>query len=398
MGRQSRMGREVVIAAAARTPIGSFQGALSSVPAPTLGATAIRAAVERAGVPPADIGLVTMGCVLQAGTGQAPARQASRQAGLSDATPTVTTHKVCGSGMESIVATARAIALGEVDVAVAGGMENMSASPHVAHLRSSTKLGDATFVDSMLQDGLLDPESGSHMGAFADECARENEISREDQDAYTAESYRRAQAAQTSGAFAEEIVPVTVPGRKGDTIVDLDEEPSRGDPSRFATLRPAFGADGTVTAANASSLNDGAAAVVLMSAEEAERRNAPVLARITGWGAHAQAPSQFAVAPSGAMANAADAAGVAITDIDLWEINEAFAVVALANMRRVGLTHETVNVRGGAVALGHPLGASGTRIVVTLLHAMAAQGAATGGASLCIGGGEGIAITVSRDV
>ncbi len=397
MAADTRVGREVVIVGAARTAIGTFMGALSGVPAPTLGATVIRAAVERAGVGAEDVGLVNMGCVLQAGTKQAPARQACRQAGLADRTPTVTTHKVCGSGLESIVATARVIALGEADIAVAGGMENMSASPHLSHLRNGAKLGNVTLADAMLHDGLLDPETGQHMGTFADLCAVENEISREDQDAFATESYRRAQAAQAAGEFAEEIVPVTISGRKGDTVVDTDEEPPRGDPSRFAGLKPAFDRDGTVTAANASSLNDGAAAIVLMSADEAERRGAPVLARITGWGVHAQAPPQFPIAPSGAMENAAASAGITVGDVDLWEINEAFSVVALANMRRLGLTHDNVNVRGGAVALGHPIGASGTRIVVTLLSAMAARGATTGGASLCIGGGEGIAITVARD-
>lgn len=397
MAADTRVGREVVIVGAARTAIGTFMGALSGVPAPTLGATVIRAAVERAGVGAEDVGLVNMGCVLQAGTKQAPARQACRQAGLADRTPTVTTHKVCGSGLESIVATARVIALGEADIAVAGGMENMSASPHLSHLRNGAKLGNVTLADAMLHDGLLDPETGQHMGTFADLCAVENEISREDQDAFATESYRRAQAAQAAGEFAEEIVPVTISGRKGDTVVDTDEEPPRGDPSRFAGLKPAFDREGTVTAANASSLNDGAAAIVLMSADEAERRGAPVLARITGWGVHAQAPPQFPIAPSGAMENAAASAGITVGDVDLWEINEAFSVVALANMRRLGLTHDNVNVRGGAVALGHPIGASGTRIVVTLLSAMAARGATTGGASLCIGGGEGIAITVARD-
>lgn len=397
MAGKARAGREVVIVGAARTPIGTFQGALASVPAPTLGATAIRAAVERAGVGADEVGLLNMGCVLQAGTKQAPARQACRQAGLADSTPTVTTHKVCGSGLESILATARAVALGDADVAVAGGMENMSLAPHLSHLRSGVKAGDVTLSDALFHDGLIDPETGKHMGVYADLCARENEISREDQDAYAAESYRRAQEAQAAGDFADEIVPVTIPGRKGDTIVDSDEEPARGDVSRFADLRPAFGKDGTVTAANASTLNDGAAAVVLMSADEAERRGASVLARITGWGVHAQEPVQFTTAPAGAMLNAASNAGIEVGDVDLWEINEAFAVVALVNMRRLGLTHDTVNVRGGAVALGHPIGASGSRIVVTLLQAMAARGATTGGASLCIGGGEGIAMTFSRN-
>jgi len=389
--------RDVVIVGAARTPVGSFLGSLAGVPATKLGSIAIGAAVERAGISPDDVGLANVGCVIHSGMKQAPARQAARGAGLPDHVPTVTTHKVCGSGLEAVVAAARSVALGEVDVAVAAGMENMSQYPHLAPgLRNGVKFGDLKLLDSMMIDALLDPDTGRHMGDFADMCAREHEISREDQDAFATESYRRANEAIAGGAFKDQIVPVTVPGRKGDVVVDTDEEPGRGDPERFAGLRPAFNKDGTVTAANASAINDGAAAVVLMSADAAEERGANVLGRITGWAAHAQAPEWFTTAPAPAMRMAAERAGLDVADVDLWELNEAFSVVALANMRLLDLDPERVNVHGGAVALGHPIGASGARLVVTLLAAMAERGARTGGASLCIGGGEGIAMTVER--
>ncbi len=395
--KYSKQINDVVIVGAARTPIGSFLGSLSTVPATSLGATAIRAAVERSGVEPAAIQAANIGCVIHSGMKQAPARQAARAAGLPDSVPTVTTHKVCGSGLEAVVQTARAIAFGEIDIAVAGGMENMSLIPHLARgVRTGQKFGDLTLDDAMFHDGLLDPETGAHMGEWAELCAQEYEISREEQDAYATESYRRALEAQESGAFADEIVPVTVPGRKGDTVVDRDEEPGRSDPARFASLKPAFAKDGTVTAANASSINDGAAAVVLMSAEEADRRGAKVLGRITGWGYQAQEPKWFTTAPAGAIRNAAERVGIEVADVDLWEINEAFSVVALANMQMLDLKHDRVNVLGGAVGLGHPIGCSGTRLVVTLLTAMERNGAATGCASLCIGGGEGIAMMIDR--
>lgn len=388
---------DVVIVGAARTPIGSFMGSLSTVPATSLGGTAIKAAVERSGVDPADIELANIGCVVHSGMKQAPARQAVRAAGLPDSVPTVTTHKVCGSGLESVVQTARAIAFGEIDVGVAGGMENMSLIPHLAQgIRTGQKFGGLELADAMFHDALLDPDTGSHMGEWAELCAHEYEISREDQDAFAIESYRRALEAEDAGIFAEEIVPVTIPGRKGDTVVDRDEEPSRSDPSKFASLRPAFAKDGTVTAANASSINDGAAAVVLMSAEEAAKRGSKVLGRITGWGVHAQEPKWFTTAPAGAIRKAADHVGMSIADVDLWEINEAFSVVALANMQMLDLSHDRVNVLGGAVGLGHPIGCSGTRLVVTLLTAMERNDAETGCVSLCIGGGEGIAMMVDR--
>lgn len=388
---------DVVIASAARTPIGSFLGSLSAVPAPLLGATAIRAAVERAAIGADDVQLVEMGCVLQAGTAQAPARQATLAAGLSQSVPTSAINRACGSGLQTVVGVARSIALGEIAVGVAGGMESMSRAPHlVAGVRAGRRLGGLDMVDSMLHDGLLDPANGTHMGNYADLCARDHEISRDEQDAYAIESYRRAVSAQDAGLFDAEIAPVTVASRSGDVVVDRDEEPGRGDADAMARLRPAFEASGTVTAGNASSINDGAAALVLMSADEAARRDAPVRARIRGYGFHAQAPEHYTTAPATAIENALAHAGITIADVDLWEINEAFSVVALANMKLLGLDHERVNVRGGAVALGHPIGASGARIVVTLLAAMEERDARLGVASLCIGGGEGIAMVVER--
>jgi acetyl-CoA C-acetyltransferase len=390
--------RDVVLVGAARTAIGSFLGSLSSLPAPRLGAAAIKAALERAGVSPADVGLVNMGCVLQAAQGQAPARQAALYAGLPQSVPCVTTHKVCGSGLESVLAAAKAIMAGDTEIAVAGGMESMSNAPHaVRGLRGGVKMGPMDTVDTMVHDGLWDPYNNQHMGNCAELCAKEKGITRAQQDEHAAESYRRALTAQKAGLFKPEIVGVGVPGKGGETIVDTDEEPGRGNIEKLPSLRTSFQKDGgTVTAGNASSLNDGAAAVVLMSADEAKRRGAKVLARITGWGYHAQAPEWFTTAPATAIQNACKRAGVAPTAVDLWEINEAFSVVSVANNQILGLDPAKVNVWGGAVALGHPIGASGCRLLVTLLHAMAAKQARTGGVSLCIGGGEGIAMTVER--
>lgn len=387
--------RDVVIVSAARTPIGSFLGAFAAVPAARLGAVAIRAAMERAGVSGQDVGLCLMGNVLQAGQGQAPARQAALYAGLPQSVPCTTVHKVCGSGLEAIIQAARAIALGEVDVAVAGGMESMSNAPHLVRgLRGGVKMGSLDTVDSMVTDGLWDPYSNQHMGSCAEMCAKEKHITRAAQDEFAAESYRRALAAQKAGHFTAEIAPVTLPGKGGDTVVSADEEPGRGNIEKLPTLRTAFQKDGTITAGNASSINDGAAAVVLMSAAEAQRRGAKVLAKLKGWGYHAAAPEWFTTAPAGAITAACKKAGVAAKDVDVWEINEAFAVVSLVNNQLLELDAARVNVWGGAVALGHPIGASGARIVVTLLSAMKARGAKTGGASLCIGGGEGIALIV----
>lgn len=390
--------REVVIVSAARTPIGSFLGSLGSVAATKLGSVAIQAAIERAGLSAEDIQQVYMGCVLPAGLGQAPARQAALGAGLSQSTPCTTVNKVCGSGLESVVLAMRAIALGDAEIAVAGGMESMSGAPHLLpRLREGVKFGHFQSLDSMINDGLWDVYNDQHMGNCAELCAREHAITRAEQDEFAAESYRRALAAIAAGHFQDEIVPVTVPGRKGDVEVSTDEEPGRGNIERLPTLRTAFEREGTVTAGNASSLNDGAAAVVLMSADEAKKRGLTPLARIVASGYHAQAPEWFTTAPAAAIASACQRAGWDAASVDLWEINEAFSVVSLINNKMLGLDPARVNVSGGAVALGHPIGASGARILVTLLHAMKRLDKKTGGASLCIGGGEGIALLVARN-
>jgi acetyl-CoA C-acetyltransferase len=389
--------RDVVIVGAARTAIGSFLGSLSAVPAPKLGAAAIKAAVERAGLQPGDIQLVHMGEVLQAGVGQAPARQAAKFAGLPDSVPCVTVNKVCGSGLEAVLGVARAIAAGEIEVGVAGGQESMSNAPHVIRgLRGGVKMGALDTSDSMVTDGLWDPYSNQHMGNCAELCAKEKGISRGAQDEFAAESYKRALDAVKSGAFKTEITPVTVAGKKGDTQITEDEEPGRGAIEKLPSLRASFQKDGTVTAGNASSLNDGAAAVVLMSADEAKKRGIKPLAKLVAWGYHAQAPEWFTTAPAPAIQNALKKAGWDAKKVDLWEINEAFAVVSIANNTLLGIDPNKVNIRGGAVALGHPIGASGARLIVTLVHAMADKNVKTGGASLCIGGGEGIALLVER--
>jgi acetyl-CoA C-acetyltransferase len=389
--------RDVVIVGAARTAIGSFLGSLSSVPGPRLGATAISAALGRAGVAPGDVGLVHMGMVLPAGVGQAPARQAAIYAGLPQSVPCVTVNKVCGSGLEAVLGVARAIMAGDVEIGVAGGMESMSNAPHVIRgARQGTKMGPLDTVDTMVTDGLWDPYSNQHMGNCAELCAKEKGISRAAQDEHAAESYRRALEAQKQGHFKAEITPVKIADKKGEISVENDEEPGRGNIEKLPSLRTAFQKDGTVTAGNASSINDGAAAVVLMSADEAKRRGAKVLARLVAWGYHAQAPEWFTTAPAQAITNALSRAKWDAKQVDLWEINEAFSVVSVANNQLLGLDPAKVNVWGGAVAMGHPIGASGCRVLVTLLHAMAARGAKTGGASLCIGGGEGIALLVER--
>ena len=389
--------RDVVIVGAARTAIGSFLGSLSSVPATKLGATAIKAALERAGVAPADVGLVHMGMVLPAAVGQAPARQASKAAGLPDSVPCVTVNKVCGSGLEAVIGAMRAIQCGETEIAVAGGMESMSNAPHaLKNSRTGTKMGPLETVDTMVVDGLWDPYNNQHMGNCGELCAKEKDISRAAQDAHAAESYKRALEAQKAGAFKTEIAAVEIADKKGTIKVETDEEPGKGSIDKLPSLRPAFQKDGTITAGNASSLNDGAAAVVLMSADEAKRRGIKVLARLVATGYHAQAPEWFTTAPTPAIQNALKKAGWDAKQVDLWEINEAFSVVALANNVALGLDTAKVNIHGGAVALGHPIGASGARILVTLLHAMEAKGAQKGGASLCIGGGEGIALLVER--
>ncbi|MDA1185618.1 MAG: acetyl-CoA C-acetyltransferase [Acidobacteria bacterium] len=390
--------REVVIVGAARTPIGSFLGSLSTVAATELGAIAIRAALERAVVKPGEVDEVFMGCVLPAGLGQAPARQASLGAGIPQSTPCTTVNKMCGSGLKTVVMAIQAIQAGDIELAVAGGMESMSNAPHLIRgARTGVKMGKLDTLDSMVHDGLWDVYTDQHMGNCAELCARERKISREAQDAFAIESYARADGAQKAGFFTAEIAPVTVTSRRGEVVADTDEEPGRGKPEGIPSLRPAFDKAGTVTAGNASSLSDGAAALVLMSADEATKRGATVLARVVAHGVHAQAPEWFTTAPAPAIENACTKAGWAPSEVDLWEINEAFAVVSIANNELLGLDPAKVNVSGGAVALGHPIGASGARVLVTLLFAMARRGDTRGGAALCIGGGEGIALLVARD-
>jgi acetyl-CoA C-acetyltransferase len=391
-------GREVVIAGAARTPIGSFLGSLAAVQAPRLGAVAIRAALERAGVAPATVDEVIMGNVLQAGVGQAPARQAARFAGIPDGTPAWTLNKVCGSGLKAVISAAQAIALGDADVVVAGGMESMSNVPYYdLKQRTGSRMGNVPLVDGMIFDGLTDAYDGTHMGISAEATAERFSITRAAQDAFAVESTRRAIDAQKAGRFAREIVPVEIEGKKGEkTVIAEDEGPKVARPEKIPTLKPVFKKDGTVTAANASSINDGAAAVVLMSAERARAEGRPVLARLVAWGGAARAPVEFTIAPADAIQKVLKKAGLGTKDVDLWELNEAFAVVSLANMQLLSLDGGNVDVNGGAVCLGHPIGASGTRILVTLLHAMEDRKASRGVASLCIGGGEAVALVVER--
>jgi acetyl-CoA C-acetyltransferase len=392
------MAREVVIVGAARTPIGAFQGALSSLTAPQLGAIAIKAALERAGVKPDQVEEVLMGCVLQGGIGQAPARQASRFAGLPDAVPCTTVNKVCGSGLKAVVQAYQSIALGEIDVAVAGGMESMSNAPYFTHaLRGGARMGNVEMKDLMIHDGLWDPYDNVHMGNCGELCAKERGISRAQQDEYAVESTNRAIRAQKEGAFKNEIALVSVPQKKGDPIVvSEDEGPKSAKPDKIPSLKPAFQKDGTVTAGNASSINDGAAALVLMSADKAKAEGKTVLARIGGWAQAARKPVEFTIAPADAINKLMKQTKLQTGDVDLWEINEAFAVVAIANNQLLKLEPAKVNPRGGAVVLGHPIGASGARLVVTLLHALKDLGKKRGVASLCIGGGEGIAMLVER--
>jgi len=396
---QERKVHEVVIVGAARTPIGAFLGSLAAVPAPRLGATAIKAALERAGVAPGEVKTVFMGEVLQGGVGQAPARQAALYAGIPNTVPCVTVNKVCGSGLEAVIEGARVIALGEADVVVAGGMESMSNAPYFSHsLRLGARMGNVEFKDLMIHDGLWDPYNDMHMGMCGEKCAADFGYSRSAQDEFAMESTRRAQKAQAEGAFKAEIVPVEITDKKGNkTQVADDEGPKLAKPDKIPSLKPAFKKDGTITAANASSINDGAAAVVLMSAERAKKEGRKVLARIGDFGHAARDPVEFTIAPADAIKQALTRANLQAKDIDLWEINEAFAVVTMANNKLVGITPDKVNVRGGAVVLGHPIGASGCRLLVTLLYAMKDLDKKRGLASLCIGGGEGIALIVERD-
>ena len=391
---------DIVILSAVRTPIGAFQGALSSLSAPRLGARALSAAFERAGVGAGDVEQVYMGSVLTAGVGQAPARQAALGAGCPESTGAVTVGKVCGSAMRSAMTAANDLRCGDFRLVAAGGMESMSRAPYLAGgVRDGLRLGHGKLVDSMIHDGLWDPYNDKHMGNCAETCAAEYSFSREAQDAYSLESYSRARRATEDGTFAAEIAAVEVPQRKGDpVVVDRDEEPFRVDLERMGSLRPAFQRDGgTVTAANASTINDGAAAMVLTTAAHARQLGKTPLARIVAHSTNAQSPEWFTTAPVGAARSALERAGLEASDVDLWEVNEAFAVVAMAFMQELGIGHDRVNVHGGAVALGHPIGCSGVRILVTLLHAMERQGARRGCAAICIGGGEATAMVVERE-
>ena len=385
----------IVIVGSKRTAIGSFLGQFTGVPSPQLGATAIRAALEQSGVAPADVSEVIMGCVLPANLGQAPARQAALSAGLPIGTGCTTVNKVCGSGMKSIMLGHDLIKAGSASVVVAGGMESMTNAPHMVNARTGIRYGDGQLVDHMAWDGLTNPYDGKSMGVFAESCADKYHFSREEQDAFAIESVNRAKAAQASGAFADEIVPVTVSGRKGDMQFDTDEQPGRSDVARIPNLRPAFRKEnGTVTAASSSSISDGAAAVVMLSADDAARRGLKPLARIVAHATHSQEPEWFTTAPVGAIQKVLDKAGWKVDEVDLWEVNEAFAVVAMTPMKELGIPHDKLNVNGGACALGHPIGCSGTRLVVTLINAMKKRGARRGVATLCIGGGEATAIAL----
>jgi acetyl-CoA C-acetyltransferase len=387
----------VVIVGAARTPMGGLMGELASLSASDLGSVAIRAALAGAGVAGADVDWALMGNVLPAGQGQAPARQAVRKAGLPDSVEATTLNKMCGSGMQAAILGRAALLSGEADIVVAGGMESMTNAPHLlARHRTGVKYGHDRLFDHMAQDGLEDAYEGLPMGVYADRIAAEYQFSREEQDAYAIETLARAQAATASGAFAAEIAPVRVVGRSSDIIISADELPAKARPDKIPGLKPAFTKDGTVTAANASAISDGAAALVLMRLSEALARGLAPRARIVASAAHAQAPAYFTTAPGPAMRKALDKAGWRAADVDLWEINEAFAVVPMIAMKELGLAHAQVNVNGGACALGHPIGASGARILVTLLAALEARGARRGVASLCIGGGEATAVAIER--
>ena len=391
------MSKEVIIASAQRTPMGSFLGSLSKVSATALGSTAIAAAIKKAGISADQVGEVYMGNVLQAGLGQAPARQAAMGAGIPDTVPCTTVNKVCASGMKAIALGTQAIALGEQDIVVVGGMENMSTVPFYHQGRGGQKLGDISMKDGLVLDGLTDVYNNQHMGVCAELCASEKGFSREDQDAFAIESYTRAAAAWEAGRFDDEVCPVEVPQRRGDALIfSKDEEFSNVNFEKLTKLRPVFKKDGTVTAANASTLNDGASALVLMSAEKAAELGVTPLARILGAADAAQEPVWFTTAPAKALPIALDRAGLGVQDVDLWELNEAFSVVGLANNALLGLDAAKVNVNGGAVALGHPLGSSGSRIVVTLIHALAQNGGKIGAAGICNGGGGASAIVIER--
>lgn len=389
---------EVIIAGAARTAMGGFQGVFAPLDAPSLGGSAIAAALADAGAGADQVQELIMGCVLPAGQGQAPARQAGFKAGLGQEVPATTVNKMCGSGMKAAMVAHDQIALGQTGIMVAGGMESMTNAPYLLpKMRSGARLGHAQAIDHMFLDGLEDAyDKGRLMGTFAEDCAEAFQFTREDQDAYALESLTRALKAQQDGAFQTEIVPVTVSARKGELTVTMDEQPQSARPEKIPTLRPAFRKDGTVTAANSSSISDGAAALVLASRRAADRAGLKMRARILGHASHAHAPSDFPTAPIPAARKLMERLGWSVSDVDLWEVNEAFAVVPMAFMREMGLPHDVVNVHGGACALGHPIGASGARIIVTLLNALERRGLRRGIAAICIGGGEGTAIAIER--
>ncbi|MBW6505954.1 MAG: acetyl-CoA C-acyltransferase [Rhodobacteraceae bacterium] len=388
----------VVIVGAARTAMGGMQGVFSGITAPALGGAAIAAALARAGVAPGRVEELLMGCVLPAGLGQAPARQAGFAAGLGQGVPATTLNKMCGSGMKAAMMAHDQIALGASGLMVAGGMESMTNAPYLLpKMRSGARLGHAQAMDHMFLDGLEDAyDKGRLMGTFAEDCAQGFAFSREAQDAYALASLSRALEAQSSGNFAAEIAPVTVPGKGGERVIDVDEQPANARPDKIPTLKPAFRTGGTVTAANSSSISDGAAALVLASQSVAEAEGLPIRARILGHASHAHAPADFPTAPVPAAEKLLRRLGWAVSDVDLWEVNEAFAVVPMAFMARLGVPHDRMNIHGGACALGHPIGASGARIIVTLLHALESRGLKRGIAAICIGGGEGTAIAIER--
>lgn len=388
---------KVVIVAAKRTPVASFQGAFAQTPAPRLGAAAIRAALTQAQLNPGDVQELIFGEVLTAGVGQAPARQAAIYAGLSNSVPCMTINKVCGSGLKAVMLASDSIQLGAAHTVVAGGQENMTLAPHLLeNSRSGYRMGPAAVVDSMIKDGLWDPYSNFHMGSAAELCVKEYKISREAQDEFAMNSYKKAQAAQARGDFKNEITPVEIQDRKGTITVSVDEEPGKAQFDKMAGLRPAFEKDGTITAANASKINDGGAAVVVMSESHAKAKSLPVLARIVGHATFAQDPKWFTTAPVGAIKLALQKTGLKVSDIDLWEINEAFAMVAQVAMKELELPADRVNINGGAVAIGHPIGASGARILNTLIYALQTHKKRYGLATLCIGGGEAVALIIER--
>jgi acetyl-CoA C-acetyltransferase len=386
----------VVILSTARTPMGSMQGALADVSATDLGATVVKAAVERAGVKGDEIDRIYMGCVLPAGLGQAPARQAAIKAGLPKSVQATTVNKVCGSGMQTVIMAEEALKAGNADLIVAGGMESMTNAPYLLKKhRSGARIGHDTAYDHMFLDGLEDAyEPGRAMGTFAQCTADEYQLTREEMDNYSIESLSRAKAAIDSGAFKDEIVPVVIQGRGGETVVDTDEAPGRGRPDKIPTLKPAFAKEGTITAATSSSISDGAAALILTRQSEAEAKGLKPIARIVASAAHAREPSEFTIAPAGAIERVLKKAEWSVDEVDLFEVNEAFACVAMFAMRDLGIPHDKINVHGGATALGHPIGASGARLIVTLIGALKAKGKKRGVASLCIGGGEATAVAV----